>query len=501
MSKAGVARGAAALGVTRVVTNLANLAALVVLARLLTPQDFGLVAICTTVLGILVALTELSVGSALVQRHEVTREHIDSAWTMALVRSAMIAGGFALAAQPLAWLYGDDRLAPLFVLSGITGALSGLTNPLVVLRTREMSFKPMILLQIVQKLSALVISIALALWLRNYWAIIVGSAIGGALGTVLSYLVVPYRPRFTLSRAKDLLGFSSWLFLGQAMNVINWRFDQLIIGLFLPPAQLGAYSMADNISAIPSREATTPLVQTLFPSFARMQGDKERLRRAYQVAQGAIGIVALPVAVGFALLAEPMVRVALGPKWMIAVPLIEIIGLCYAMQTLVTGSRPLAMAEGATRALFVRDLWGLMLRVPCVTAGLAGWGLMGLVWGRLLSSVIGLVITSALVTKLTGLSGLDQLRAHRRTIAGVAVMSAAVLLADHELLKLGTGPMARIALLAPLGAVAYVGSLHLLWLASGRCAGAEAELLGLLRGAIARVRKKSVSPVVSTGVS
>jgi hypothetical protein len=80
-------------------------------------------------------------------------------------------------------------------------------------------------------------------------------------------------------------------------------------------------------------------------------------------------------------------------------------------------------------------------------------------------------------------------------------MSAAVLLADHQLLKLGTGPMARIALLAPLGAVAYVGSLHLLWLASGRCAGAEAELLGLLRGAIARVRKKSVSPVVSTGVS
>lgn len=501
MSKAGVARGAAALGVTRVVTNLANLASLVVLARLLTPQDFGLVAICTTVLGVLVALTELSMGSALVQRKEVTREHIDSAWTMALLRSAMIAGGFALAAQPLAWLYGDDRLAPLFVLSGITGALSGLTNPLVALRTRQMSFKPLILLQVVQKLSALVISIGLALWLRNYWAIIVGSAIGGAFGTILSYLVVPYRPRLSLARSRELLGFSSWLFLGQAMNVLNWRFDQLIIGLFLPPAQLGAYSMADNVSAIPSRETTTPLVQTLFPSFARMQGDRPRLRHAYQIAQGAIGIVALPVAVGFMLLAEPMVRVALGPKWMIAVPLIEIIGLCYAMQTLVTGSRPLAMAEGATRALFVRDTWGLVLRVPFVTVGLMGWGLMGLVWGRLISSVIGLAITSALVTKLTGLSGLEQLRAHRRTIACVVAMAAAVLLADHELIKLGAGPMARIAVLAPLGALVYVGSLQLLWLASGRCAGAEAELLALLRASFARFRRNPPSPAVSTGVS
>ncbi|GLK45855.1 MULTISPECIES: lipopolysaccharide biosynthesis protein [Novosphingobium] len=497
MSKVGVARGAAALGATRIATNLANLGALVVLARLLTPQDFGLVAICTTVLGVLVALTELSVGSALIQRDEVTPAHIDSAWTMSLLRAALIAGGFALASEPLARLYGDDRLAPLFVLSGITGALAGLTNPLVSLRMRAMNFRPMIMLQIVQKLSALAISVGLALWLRNYWAIVVGSAIGGALGTVLSYLVVPYRPRFTLSRSRDLLGFSSWLFLGQVMNVVNWRFDQLVIGLFLPTAQLGAYSMADNVSAIPSREATTPLVQTLFPSFARMQGDRARLRSAYQTAQGAIGIVALPIAVGFMLLADPMVRVALGQKWLITVPLIQVIGFSYALQTLVTGSRPLAMAEGATRTLFVRDVWGLALRVPCVTVGLMGWGLMGLVWGRLLSSVLGLFITSALVTKLTGLSVLDQMKAHRRTVAAVGVMAAAVLAADHELLQVGAVPIARIAVLAPLGALTYLGTLHLLWIGSGRSAGAEAELLGLARTAFARFRKGRTAPAIT----
>jgi O-antigen/teichoic acid export membrane protein len=278
---------------------------------------------------------------------------------------------------------------------------------------------------------------------------------------------------------------------------VNWRFDQLVIGLFLPTAQLGAYSMADNVSAIPSREATTPLVQTLFPSFARMQGDRARLRTAYQTAQGAIGIVALPIAVGFMLLADPMVRVALGQKWLITVPLIQVIGFSYALQTLVTGSRPLAMAEGATRTLFVRDVWGLALRVPCVTVGLMGWGLMGLVWGRLLSSVLGLFITSALVTKLTGLPILDQMKAHRRTILAVVVMAAAVLAADHELLQVGAMPIARIAVLAPLGALTYLGMLHLLWIGSGRSAGAEAELLGLARTAIARFRKGRRAPAIT----
>ncbi|PNU04774.1 lipopolysaccharide biosynthesis protein [Novosphingobium guangzhouense] len=491
MSKTVVARGAAALGATRVATNLANLAALMVLARLLTPQDFGLVAICSTLMGILVAITELSVGSALVQRTAVTRAHIDSAWTMSLLRSAMMAGGVALAAQPLSWLYGDARLAPLFVLSGVTAALSGMTNPLVVLRTRELSFRPMIALQIVQKLSALAISIVLALWLRNYWAIVVGSAIGGFLGTAASYAVVPYRPRLTLAHARDLLGFSGWLFFGQALNIVNWRFDQLIIGLFLPPAQLGAYSMADTISAIPSREATTPLIQALFPSFARMQDDRERLRRAYQTAQGAIGIIALPVGIGLCLLADPVVRLTLGPKWLMAVPLIEVIGFCYSIQTLVTGARPLAMARGETRALFVRDAAGLALRIPCVTLGMIGWGLMGLVWGRLLCAVIGLAITGALVTKLTGLSALEQLRAHGRTITAMLAMAAIVLALDHQLLALGAQPLVRIVLLAPSGAVTYLGVLYMLWAAGGRRAGAEAELLGLLRGMAERLRKSA----------
>ena len=487
MLKASAAKGAMTLGATRIVLNVVNVVALFVLARLLTPEDFGLVAICTTVLGIVVALTELSLGSALIQRREVTRDHIDTAWTMAFTRALMITAGFALLSHPIALLYGDLRLGPLFLVTGVTAAMTSLVNPNVAMRTKQMHFGPMMLMQIAQKLLGLAISIVLALLWHNYWAIVTGTALGTALSTLLSYIVVPYLPRFTLARAKDLLGFSSWLFFAQLVNVVNWRFDQLLIGLFLPPAQLGLYAMSDNTAAIPSREMTAPIVQVLFPSFSTIQDNLERLRKAYLNAQTTIGLASMPIGIGLALVAEPVVHLALGPQWLETVPLIEVIACSYAIQTLTSGSRSLAMARGQTRSLFMRDVAGLALRVPCVCIGLAGWGLIGLIWGRMLSSVIGVFVTFGMVKKILDVPISTQLWTQRRTLLSVAAMALAVKLADHQMIALHVLPIIRIVLLVGIGGVTFIGTLGLLWAIEGRRPGPETELLGLARGAIAKI--------------
>lgn len=489
--KAHVARGAMALGATRIVTNLASTGALIVLARLLTPDDFGVVAIGTMILGIIVALTELSLGSALIQRSEVTQDHVDTAWTMAALRALAITGGFALAAWPLALLYGDMRLAPVFLVSGATGALTGLVNPRVALQTKAMRFGPSLVLQLMQKLSGLAISIGLALATHSYWAIVAGNALGALLSTGLSYILVPYRPRFTLSRSADLMHFSGWMFVSQVANVVTWRFDQLVIGLFLPRAQLGAYSVADSLSAIPSRETTTPIVQALFPGFSRMQDDNSRLRKAYLTAQGAIGLVALPAGFGLGVLADPVVRLALGERWLMAIPLVEVLAFTYAIQTMTTGARPLAMALGDTRALFVRDMVGLVLRVAFVTAGLALAGLTGMLWGRAIVTVIGLFISFALVRKVLGLSIGAQVWLHRRTLIAVGAMAGAVSAGDKALMAHGAGALERLALLVPAGGLAFCTALATLWMLEGRKAGAETEVFTLARNTLRRRTAKA----------
>lgn len=483
--RAAVARGALALGATRIVINLAALGSLVVVARLLTPEDFGVVAIATTLLGIIIAVTELSVGSALVQRAEVTQQHIDSAWSLALLRSLLMAAAFAAAALPLANLYGDARLTPVFVLSGLTGAIGGLVNPKVMLKTRDMRFAPMLGVQLSQKLIGLAAGIALALWLRNYWAVLIGNAVGALTGVLLSYLVAPYRPRFTLARARDIMGFSGWLFMGQVVTVLNWRFDHLLFGFVLTRPQLGTYSMADSVAAIPSREVTTPFVQALFPGFSAVNGeDITRLRRAYGTAQAAIGMVALPAGFGLAAIADPLVRVALGEKWLAAVPLIQIIAACYAIQTLAIGVRPLAMARGDTRALFWRELLGLGMRVPLVTVGLLVGGMVGAAWGRSLGAVVMTLIAFRLVREILGLGVAAQVWAHRRTIAATGAMTMVVLAGEAHLARFA--PEVVLALLLPAGGLVYLSVLGLLWVAEGRRAGPETELLGLARGVLTK---------------
>ncbi|SNS94370.1 Membrane protein involved in the export of O-antigen and teichoic acid [Sphingomonas laterariae] len=484
--KLGVARGAAALAVTRMIVNAAGLLSLIVLAWFLTPEDFGVAAIAIALVQLIVTMTEVSMESALIQRQEITTDHIDTAWTLALFRSLLIAGGFALAAWPLAHAYGDQRLAAVFLVVGISSAIGSLPNPRLALETRWLRFGPLTTIQITAKVASLVASIGLAIWLHNYWAIVAGSAIGTVAATALGYAILPYRPRFSLGKTGDILGFSTWLFLSQTCRALNWRLDQLLAGMVLSKSDLGAYSMADNLAMLPTREATAPLAQALFPGLANVRTDPDRLRKAYLIAQSSIAMIALPCAIGFVLVAEPIVRIALGEKWLMIVPLVEVIAGCYAILSLTIGTGPLATAVGQTRMLFVRDAISLGVRIPCVAAGLMLWGLHGVVWARVVVAAIDVCVALVLVRQLAGAGIIEQLASYWRIFASTTAMVVAVLAVERLIPPGLHETLAGLFLLIAAGGGAYAVSLLLLWLATGRRPGTETELLKLARMLIAR---------------
>lgn len=491
-TRKGMVRGATTLGAGRLLINIGSLASTVVLARLLTPEDFGIVAIAMATLGIVMALTEFSLGAALVRQDELTKEHIDTAWTMMLIRTLLITLGFCAAAYPLALLYNDPRLTPVLMITGLTGALSGFYNPHISLMARDMKFRPLMALQLTQRFAGFGIAIAFALVMRNYWAIVLGNAVGAAAASALSYWMAPYRPRFTLSRSRDLMGFSFWLFVSEVVNVLNWRFDQLLIGILLPKAQLGTYAVADNLAALPSREATGPLTQPLFPALVRVKHDRKRLTDRYMTAQAAIGLIALPAGFGLAIIADPFVKLALGSQWLAAVPIIQVLACSLALQTLSIGLRPLAMALDQTRVLFVRNTMGLGVRIVCVVPGMLWAGLQGLVWGRAVATVIGLTIAFEWIYRLTGVSILRQFTHHWRTFLSVALMwgSGYWLLAELRSSALDH-PLLLIVAAVPFSAAIYLGSLSALWLLSGKPSGAETELCQIGRQMFLDLRAKT----------
>lgn len=473
----GVLRGAFSLGGARMVSNLMGAGAILILARLLTPEDFGIVAIATAVLTVVQSSTELSLNNALIQKERIERSHIDTAWTMALLRALVIVLFFALASWPLAIAYSKPELVAVFFVSGITGAAIGLQNPHIWIATKSMRFVPLALVQFSQKAIAVVCGIAFALVFQSYWAIIIGNLIGALFAGLLSYFLVPYLPRLSLAKLREIWAFSGWMFFNQLLETVNWRIDQLIIGLVVPKGQLGIYAVADNLAVIPTRETIQPIRHALFPGLANLSQNVKRLARSHLLAQSSIAMLIAPLGVGLALVAEPAVAIALGDQWHAAVPFVTICAIYYSLGTFTMGLQPVAMAMGRTKLLFIRQVIAAFIKVPLIVGGLITGGLIGAALGRLVSEFIVVMIEFVFLRHLLEIPVHSQLKHHALTLAGLSTMALVVLGLDAVLTGSGIGALPRLGALVLAGGAAYCASVLLAWRAAGRIEGPVTELM------------------------
>jgi PST family polysaccharide transporter len=297
---------------------------------------------------------------------------------------------------------------------------------------------------------------------------------------MISYTILPYLPRPGVKHSKELFNFSIWLTIGQIINTLNWNFDQLIIGWFLGKAPLGFYSVGNNLAIMPTRETTRPITTTLFPAFSRLKDDRERLSAAYQKAQALVTAITLPAGVGMALIADPTVRLFMGQKWHPVVLIIQVLASVFALQTLGTLSQPLAMATGATRLLFIRDLQGFLIRVPFIIVGMLIDGLTGIIFARALTGSIAVFLHMQVVKRITGLTFKEQFAANARSLISVFIMATVVFPISYGTKQLGTSPMdliSELLILLTLGAVTYLGSSVIMWKKMGKPEGPEFEVL------------------------
>lgn len=491
-----LAKGAAWTTLSRVAMTVISLLATFVLARMLTPADFGLVAIATTLLTLISATTEMSLAQALIQHREPSEDHYHTAWTLNLLRGAIIAVLFAAAAWPAAVLYGEPRLLGIMLAFAAASLVAGFANPKIIVFSRDLQFFQDFALQVSQKLAGFIVSVAVAVIYQSYWALVLGVLASQVATVFVSYVLVPYWPRLRLGHWRELFSFSLWLMLGQVLNTFNWRFDYLLIGGFSGRAAFGYYSVGDSLATMPTREATQPFTRVLFPGLVRLIDDRERLQAGFVSAQSLLTSAALPVGFGFALCARPVVLLAMGEKWLPAVPIIQGLSAIFALQTLGALVQPLAMAKAATRPLFMRDLLSFIVRAPLIVAGLLLGGLHGIIVARIVSGLIAIGFNLRLVRDLIGLSVRRQITSSGRSLLSVAVMCVGVIFLQTQLpeesatLEL----IGQLAAMVALGAILYLGTHYLLWLGAGRCDGPEREIVRFAEKALAaRTSGRAVS--------
>lgn len=441
-----VAIGAAWLAAGRWSIRLIGLISTLVLARLLTPEDFGIVVLAGLIVAVLDALTDFRFGQALIHYQDATDDEYNTAWTFNLIRGAVVAAILVGGAWLFAAIFNESRLVEVFWILGLIAILDALQNIGTIQFTRDIRFDREFTLRIGQKLTTVVVSVTLAFLWRSYWALIAGMVAGSASRLILSYLMHPYRPRFCVSAWSRLFAFSAWLMGGQILTLINQRLEQFLIGGFLSATLAGVYNLAYELAAMVTGELVGPAAQALFPGFSQITDDKARLRRAYEKGVQLVVAIGTPLGVGLALVAPEFIIIVLGPKWIDAVFPLRVLSIMFSISVLAMASTNLLPAMGRTRDVFMIDFTLFVVRVPVTVLVVWQFGIVGAVWARLFAGIWWVIHYMWVVRKALDISFRRIFFVTWRSYAATAAMVIVVMLVEVLLHVSGAAHILHVSL-------------------------------------------------------
>lgn len=474
----------------RLVSRVIDLGTMLVLAHILNPRDFGLVAIAMTVIYILEAALELPVSQALVRLTTTDAAHYDTAFTLSLLRGLALALIVCLISWPFARFYSDTRLFPLTCVLSIAPAARGLVSPRLADFSRRLDFSPDFTMEFLGKIAAFVTALTLGLTFRSYWAIAAGTIVAPLGSTISSYVLAPYRPRLSLRQLPAFSGFLGWITAAQVVSAFNWQTDRLLLGKLTSKSALGLFTAANDIANVPVMSLFSPMMRPLLSAFSLVKEDRARLARSYQGSATAMITVGLPILLAESMLAYPAVRLMFGAKWMGSAPLLRWLAISLIPMLFAIPMAPLVMTFGKTQIFFKRNLFEICIKLPLVVIGAIKYGFLGVVFARCISESATVFYSMVVVRRLIGISIRDQLIAPWRTLAASAFMAVVLSLCLPRLAH--TTALVPLALTVSgamlLGTLTYCVALYSLWILAGQPSGLEAMIVGKAAGLWKRSR-------------
>lgn len=488
-----VAKSVTMLWSVTMLTRVMQLVTTALLARLLTPADYGLIALAATVVGFLDLVTNLQIGGAVMRSKEITDEHLGSAFTVNLLRGLITTGLLFILAGPAANFMGDERLTDVLRVLSAGALMNCLHNPYFMLFARNIDYRREAMRNGVAAIIGSLAGIASAFIFRSYWALVTGSLATNFVALALSYWKVPAFPKLSLKKAGEFVSFGSWLVLINIAEYINHKVDYLLIGRGLGDRTLGAYHVGQQVTVMVTGDVVGPINQALIPAFSIVSEDPERLRAGYRRLQSLTLAIALPIGFGISLLGKDIVYLLVGRQWELAIPVIHFLAPLIAMQTMVASIESLALATNRGKSLVIRTFVFLGVRTALMFGGFYLSGYYGIIYARMVSGTFFYIYGLMLAASITKSHWYDPIIASWRSFAAVAVMIGSLLLFPDQVSVWGIDPQSQGIMIAALvakvvvGALAYCGTHIILWKASGYPDGAERTLLRQIERVLSKV--------------
>jgi O-antigen/teichoic acid export membrane protein len=492
---ATVARGAMLMVAFKLAERSIGFVSTLLLARLLTPADFGLVAMAMSVVALMELMSAFGFDTAIIQRKDAQREHFDTAWTFGVIFCTSTALLLLALAVPASRFYHEPRLAQILPVLALGALVQGFENIGTVAFRKSMDFGKEFRFLLSKKLISFVVTISLAFAYHSFWALVIGTVVGKLCSVLISYQVQSFRPRFSLAATSDLFHFSRWLFLSNLVLFLQNKSDSFILGRTVGAGALGLYNVASEIAALPATELIAPINRAVFPAYSMLSTQLSKLHEKFLEVFRFIAVISLPISIGLVCVADLAVQVLLGARWQAAVPMLQLFVVCGLTSSLQSNLILVIVALGKPKANTVMSASMLLLYLPAVVWASLHYGALGAAWVHLVMSVVLLIPLHVVFFRLTGLPPAAYGRAVWRPGVAAGGMACVVLLIQSTCANFAAdvSPLLLLIAYVSAGALFYVFFLLIMWHASGRpVQSAEAAILSNLTQRV-RLKKAQAS--------
>lgn len=491
-----MATGAIWMVLFKLVERGLGLISTLILARLLSPTDFGVIAMAMSFIVMGELLTAFGFDIAIIQSRDATEEHYNTAWTCNFLLGACVTL-LMLAVSPfIADFYRRPDVFWVVCALAFGPLIAGAENIGVVAFRKELDFRREFRFQVSRKFIGFAIVIPLAFAFHSHWVLVVGMLISKLAGTVISYLMHPFRPRLTLVRFGELFRFSRWMLVINFVNFLKERSSDFVIGRLYGAAPLGAYNVAYELAHLPSTEIGAPINRALLPGFAKMTTPTE-VCDAYRSAVGVLAMLTLPAAAIIFAVAPFLVPVLLGQKWLAAVPLMEVLAFNGALLLFHSSISAVLIGRGFSRRVMVANGTYVAVLGVMLLAFAIGTNAVGAAYAVLLTTIVCTPMYLYQVWKALAIPPSLFLRAVCRPL--IATLTTAAVL--RWALPVHTPSLGILATLGWLavgvggGIASYVAAIVLQWQLAGRPAGAERAVFERVSGLLRRRSTAGHAPV------
>lgn len=408
-------------------THLVSFLVLLILSRLLTPAEIGLVALATVFISAGQVVLDLGLSQALIQRRDNSALDVDTAFWITLASGVLLASGFSATSDVAAAVFGEAALGPVLRWSSISLLLLSMNATQKALLQRELAFGRLAARTLAAELVGGAVGIGMAMGGYGVWSLVARNLIRDLTGVIVLWKVSPWRPRprASGSSVREMRSFGTAVIGARALEFLHHSADQVLIGYFAGPAMLGYYVVGLRVLRVVRQLLVESIAAVAFPFFSRLQDDPKRLRRSYLAGTRFTTLAAFPAFLGLALVAPELIAVLLGEAWVASVPVMQVMALLGLVQAagFFPGAVLLAMGRPVWRLglNLVNSIGNVVAILLAVPSGLTAVAVAQVVRAYLL---FPLSLHAARVT--LGLRWRDYLMASIPAASGSVAMVAAV---------------------------------------------------------------------------